>query len=125
MSARSKVVLITGCSSGIGEATARRLAGAGWTVYATARRTEAIAGLAQDGCRLLQLDVNDEASMRAAVAQIEAEHGAVGVLINNAGYSQSGAYQQRSDPACTTAQIHKTIHGPNLSKRDSADQDMA
>ena len=93
MSARSKVVLITGCSSGIGEATARRLAGAGWTVYATARQTEAIAGLTEAGCRLLQLDVNDEASMRAAVTQIEAEHGAVGVLINNAGYSQSGAIE--------------------------------
>ena len=89
----SKAVLVTGCSSGIGRATAERLARAGWTVYATARRVEAIAELEAAGCRLLALDVVDEASMRAAVAHIEAEHGAVGVVINNAGYSQSGAIE--------------------------------
>jgi len=84
---------VTGCSSGIGRATAERLAGRGWTVYATARRPQAIAELTESGCRVLQLDVNDEDSMRAAVAAVEAEHGAVGVLINNAGYSQSGAIE--------------------------------
>lgn len=89
----SRAVLVTGCSSGIGRATAIRLAAAGWTVYATARRTEAIADLEAAGCRLLQLDVTDGASMRSAVATIEAEHGAVGVLVNNAGYSQSGAVE--------------------------------
>ena len=89
----SKAVVVTGCSSGIGRATASRLAGAGWTVYATARRVEAIAGLQADGCRLLALDVTDEASMQAAVAAVEAEHGAIGVLVNNAGYSQSGAIE--------------------------------
>ncbi len=89
----SKVVLITGCSSGIGRATAARLAAAGHTVYATARRPESIADLKEKGCRVLALDVTDEASMTAAVRGIEAEHGAVGVLINNAGYSQSGAVE--------------------------------
>ena len=89
----SKAVLITGCSSGIGRATAQHLAGRGWTVYATARRAEAIADLEGAGCRTLALDVTDEASMRAAVSAVEAEHGAVGVLINNAGYSQSGAVE--------------------------------
>ncbi len=89
----SKVVLVTGCSSGIGRATAVRLAERGWTVYATARKPEAIADLEQAGCRTLALDVNDEQSMTSAVAAIEAEHGAVGVLINNAGYSQSGAIE--------------------------------
>jgi NAD(P)-dependent dehydrogenase (short-subunit alcohol dehydrogenase family) len=89
----SKAVLITGCSTGIGRATAQHLAGTGWTVYATARRAEAIADLADAGCRTLALDVTDEASMRAAVDAVEAEHGAVGVLINNAGYSQSGAVE--------------------------------
>ncbi len=92
-SSPSKAVLVTGCSSGIGRATAERLARSGWTVYATARRVAAIADLQAAGCRLLALDVNDEASMRAAVEQIEDEHGAVGVLINNAGYSQSGAIE--------------------------------
>jgi NADP-dependent 3-hydroxy acid dehydrogenase YdfG len=89
----SKAVLITGCSSGIGQATARRLAASGWTVYATARRLESIADLEAAGCRTLALDVNDEDSMVAAVRTIEETHGAVGVLINNAGYSQSGAIE--------------------------------
>ena len=89
----SKAVLITGCSSGIGRATARRLAASGWTVYATARRPESIADLEAAGCRTLALDVTDEASMVAAVRTIEETHGAVGVLINNAGYSQSGAIE--------------------------------
>jgi NAD(P)-dependent dehydrogenase (short-subunit alcohol dehydrogenase family) len=89
----SKAVLITGCSSGIGRATARRLAAHGWTVYATARRPESIADLEAAGCRTLALDVTDEDSMVAAVRTIEETHGAIGVLINNAGYSQSGAIE--------------------------------
>lgn len=89
----SKAVLITGCSSGIGRATARLLAAQGWTVYATARRPESIADLEAAGCRTLALDVTDEGSMVAAVKAIEETHGAVGVLINNAGYSQSGAIE--------------------------------
>jgi NAD(P)-dependent dehydrogenase (short-subunit alcohol dehydrogenase family) len=90
----SKAVLITGCSTGIGRATAQHLANGGWTVYATARRVESLSGL--DGCRTLALDVTDEASMQAAVDTVVAEHGAVGVLINNAGYSQSGALETLS-----------------------------
>jgi len=89
----SKAALITGCSTGIGRATAERLAGAGWTVYATARRAEAIADLETKGCRTLALDVNDERSMQAAVSAVEQREGAVGVLVNNAGYSQSGAIE--------------------------------
>jgi NAD(P)-dependent dehydrogenase (short-subunit alcohol dehydrogenase family) len=92
----SKAVLITGCSSGIGRATAEQLAGSGWTVYATARRPESIADLEAKGCKLLALDVNDEASMQAAVAAVEEAEGAVGVLVNNAGYSQSGAVEEVS-----------------------------
>ncbi|HTJ76049.1 MAG TPA: oxidoreductase [Acidimicrobiales bacterium] len=92
----SRAVLVTGCSSGIGRAVARALAGAGWTVYASARRPESVAGLAEDGCRPLALDVTDEESRVAAVdAVIEAE-GSVGVLVNNAGYSRSGAVEQVS-----------------------------
>lgn len=90
----SKAVLITGCSSGIGEATARRLAESGWSVYATARKPEAIEHLAKHGCKTLMLDVTDETSMQAAVDEVRRAEGAVGVLINNAGYSQGGAVEQ-------------------------------
>jgi NAD(P)-dependent dehydrogenase (short-subunit alcohol dehydrogenase family) len=89
----SRAVLITGCSTGIGRATAEHLAAKGHTVYATARRPEAIADLESKGCRTLALDVTDEASMQAAVDTVVGEHGAVGVLVNNAGYSQSGALE--------------------------------
>ena len=89
----SQAVLITGCSSGIGHATAEHLARSGWAVYATARRPDSLADLADAGCRTLALDVLDEGSMRAAVAEVEREEGAVGVLVNNAGYGQSGAVE--------------------------------
>src|SRR3954471_1987004 len=89
----SQAVLITGCSSGIGRGTAERVAGRGFTVYATARRLDAIADLEARGCRLLALDVTDEDSMQAAVKAVADEHGAVGALVNNAGYSQSGAVE--------------------------------
>ena len=91
--APSRVVLVTGCSSGIGAATAAHLVGRGWTVYATARRIETLARLAAMGCRVLALDVTSEESIRTAIATIESEHGSVGVLVNNAGYSQSGAIE--------------------------------
>jgi NAD(P)-dependent dehydrogenase (short-subunit alcohol dehydrogenase family) len=93
MSAPSKAVLVTGCSSGIGRATALRLAGSGWKVYASARRPETISQLSDAGCQTLALDVTDGQSMRAAVDSIEQAEGAIGVLINNAGYSQSGAIE--------------------------------
>jgi NAD(P)-dependent dehydrogenase (short-subunit alcohol dehydrogenase family) len=89
----SKAVLITGCSTGIGRATAELLAEKGWTVYASARRPESIEDLKAKGCRTLALDVTDEASMQAAVREVEAAEGAIGVLVNNAGYSQSGAVE--------------------------------
>ena len=93
MNYRSEAVLITGCSTGIGRATAKRLAAAGHTVYATARNESSIEDLADLGCRTLALDVTDEASMKAAVDTVVAEEGAVGALVNNAGYSQSGAIE--------------------------------
>jgi NAD(P)-dependent dehydrogenase (short-subunit alcohol dehydrogenase family) len=86
-------VLITGCSTGIGRAAAERLAGAGMTVYASARRLESIEDLKGAGCRTLALDVTDEDSMRAAVEEVERAEGAVDALVNNAGYSQNGAVE--------------------------------
>jgi NAD(P)-dependent dehydrogenase (short-subunit alcohol dehydrogenase family) len=111
MAEASKAVLVTGCSSGIGRATALRLAGAGWRVYASARRPEALGELADAGCHTLALDVTDEASMRAAVGTIEQADGAVGVLVNNAGYSQSGAVETVPMDA-VRRQFETNVFGP-------------
>ena len=89
----SRAVLITGCSTGIGRATAEHLAAKGRPVYASARKVEAIKDLEDKGCRTIALDVTDEESMRYAVESIEKVEGAVGALVNNAGYSQSGAVE--------------------------------
>ena len=70
-----------------------RLVRSGRRVYATARQLESIEDLRSEGCELLELDVTDEASRAAAVAAVEEREGAVGVLVNNAGYSQSGAIE--------------------------------
>ena len=96
MSDISKAVLITGCSTGIGRATALRLAKAGWTVYATARNLDSIKDLVDAGCNTLVLDVDDPSWIKLAVDTIVEKEGAVGVLINNAGYSQSGAIESVS-----------------------------
>jgi NAD(P)-dependent dehydrogenase (short-subunit alcohol dehydrogenase family) len=88
-----KVVLITGCASGIGRATAERMSADGWTVVATARRAEQMADLAAKGCETLALDVADEASRVAAVEAALARHGRIDALVNNAGYSLSGALE--------------------------------
>jgi NADP-dependent 3-hydroxy acid dehydrogenase YdfG len=87
-------VLVTGCSSGIGRVTAEHLVRAGHTVYATARRPETLADLASAGARTMALDVTDESSMEAAVKAIEAEHGQVGTLVNNAGYGVYGPVEE-------------------------------
>ena len=106
----SRAVLITGCSSGIGAATAAHLADKGWTVYATARRVETLSDLEAKGCKTLALDVTDEASCRAAVEAVEAAEGAVGVLVNNAGYSQSGAVESVPDER-VRAQFDTNVFG--------------
>jgi NAD(P)-dependent dehydrogenase (short-subunit alcohol dehydrogenase family) len=106
----SKAVLITGCSTGIGRATAERLAAKGHTVYATARRPESIADLESKGVKTLALDVTDEASMQAAVKAVEDAEGAVGALVNNAGYSQSGAVESL-DLDAVRAQFETNVFG--------------
>jgi NAD(P)-dependent dehydrogenase (short-subunit alcohol dehydrogenase family) len=106
----SRAVLITGCSSGIGAATAAHLVDKGWTVYATARRVETLSDLEAKGCKTLALDVTDEASCRAAVEAVEAAEGAVGVLVNNAGYSQSGAVESVPDER-VRAQFDTNVFG--------------
>jgi NAD(P)-dependent dehydrogenase (short-subunit alcohol dehydrogenase family) len=92
--ATSGAVLVTGCSSGIGHATALALARAGFPVWASARRPGALRDLEQAGCRVLELDVTDEQSRLAAVRRVEAEDGAVGVLVNNAGHGGGGPVEE-------------------------------
>lgn len=96
MSAPSTVVLVTGAASGIGKATALRLARAGYTVYASARSESQLGELVAGGCRAVALDVASEPSRVAAVARIAAEAGPIGILINNAGFSQSGPIEEVS-----------------------------
>ncbi len=89
----TKVALVTGASSGIGEAAVRRLLADGFTVYATARRVDRMAPLATAGAIVVGSDVTDDASLEALVAQITADHGRIDVLVNNAGYGSYGAVE--------------------------------
>jgi len=107
----SRAVLITGCSSGIGRATAVRLAERGWTVYASARTLATIEDLRGAGCRLVTLDVCSDASMEAAVATVERTEGAVGVLVNNAGYGLEGAIEELP-PDELRRQFETNVFGP-------------
>lgn len=88
-----QVALVTGASSGIGEATVHALLGAGYTVYAAARRVERMEALKHDGARLLALDLTDEASLTDGVRKVLAEAGRIDVLVNNAGYGSYGALE--------------------------------
>jgi NAD(P)-dependent dehydrogenase (short-subunit alcohol dehydrogenase family) len=89
-----KTALVTGASSGIGEAITRQLLADGYRVYAGARRMDRMADLAEAGARLVPLDVTDDQSMRETVAKIAAESGEVDVLINNAGYGSYGSLEE-------------------------------
>ena len=91
--AGDRVALVTGASSGIGAATARRLAHAGFTVYGAARRTDRLAALAADGVRALPLDVTSDDPMIAAVDRVLNETSRIDVLVNNAGYGSYGAIE--------------------------------
>lgn len=103
-------VLVTGCSSGIGRATVQRLLAGGHTVYATARRPETLDELVRAGARSLALDVTDEGSMRTAVEAVEHEHGAVGALVNNAGYGAYGPVEE-VDLDAVRAQFETNVFG--------------
>lgn len=90
---RAGVALITGASSGIGEATALELVRRGFTVYGAARRVDRMAGLAADGVHVLEMDVTDDASITSGVERILREQGRIDVLVNNAGYGSYGALE--------------------------------
>src|SRR5437667_8929871 len=90
---KSKTALVTGASSGIGEATALRLAAAGYKVYGTSRRG------AQAGRRsfeMLSLDVTSDESVEAAVKELLRLHGRIDLLVNNAGFGVAPAGAEES-----------------------------
>lgn len=94
MAGTQRSILITGCSSGIGEAAARTLRERGWRVFATARREDDVARLADEGFEALQLDLADSASIRRAVdAVLERTGGTLDALFNNGAYGQPGAVE--------------------------------
>ncbi len=87
------VALVTGASSGIGEATAMALRKAGYEVFAAARRVERMRNLEKVGINTISLDVTEDASMRSAVNLVLEKAGRIDVLINNAGYGSYGALE--------------------------------
>ena len=89
----SKVILVTGASSGIGFDTARTLARQGHKVYAAARRLELMEPLRADGVVPLRMDVTDEASMQSGVRMVMEAEQRIDVLVNNAGYGFFGAIE--------------------------------
>ena len=94
------VVLITGCSSGIGEATAIDFAQAGYRVYATMRDPSSISDTLKEilqesaGHKVLSLDVDDSASVKMAVTKVQEESGRIDILINNAGISSISSVEE-------------------------------
>jgi NAD(P)-dependent dehydrogenase (short-subunit alcohol dehydrogenase family) len=99
--------LITGCSSGIGRASAVAFARAGAEVWATARDPESIRDLEEAGMHVLRLDVRDDEQVRAAVQAV----GGVEILVNNAGYGVEGAIEEIGD-AELLDQYDTNVFGP-------------
>jgi len=95
-----KTAVVTGCSTGIGLATARLLKSNGWRVAATARKPEDVSRLRGEGLETFLLDVSDAASVDQVSPQlIEHFRGQIGVLVNNAGFGQVGAMEDLSRAA--------------------------
>jgi NAD(P)-dependent dehydrogenase (short-subunit alcohol dehydrogenase family) len=88
-----KIALVTGASSGIGEATAERLAMAGYEVYGTSRRG---AQAGQRSFEMLSLDVTSDESVAAAVGEVMQREGRIDLLVNNAGFSTAPAGAEES-----------------------------
>lgn len=88
-----QIALVTGASSGIGQAAAERFAALGFTVYAAARSMDKLQAFATEQIHPIALDVTDDASMQACVRQIMETEGQIDVLVNNAGYGSFGAVE--------------------------------
>ena len=107
-----ETVLITGCSSGIGRATAQYLVDDGWTVYATSRDESDLADLADAGCQTDELDVTSGPEIDRVVDRIIEEEGAIDVLVNNAGYGQYGPVEDIPTDRLH-AQFDVNVYGPH------------
>ncbi len=109
---RKQCVLITGCSSGIGHATAEAFLKANWQVVATARNTDDIADLEEAGCKTLELDVTDSEQVARVVERTVDIGGAIDCVVNNAGYAQMGPIEDVS-----TVDLHRqfdvNVYGPH------------
>jgi NAD(P)-dependent dehydrogenase (short-subunit alcohol dehydrogenase family) len=106
-----QTILITGCSSGIGECVARGLAQRGWRVFATCRQAADVERLAASGLEALLLDVDDSASIDAALAEVLARSGGrLDALFNNAGFGQPGAAED-IPRAAMRAQFETNLFG--------------
>lgn len=88
-----KVALVTGASSGIGEATVKRLISDGYEVYAAARRLPRMVGLGELGANLIGLDLVDDESIVACIEIIKRQSGRLDIVVNNAGYGSYGALE--------------------------------
>lgn len=92
----SKVIVVTGASSGIGHATVSALLEKKWTVYATARDISKLTDLRDLGAQTLELDVSDEYSIKKAISEIVKKEKKIDVLVNNAGFGSYGAVEDSS-----------------------------
>lgn len=90
----TRSILITGCSSGIGEAAARTMKKRGWRVFATARKPEDVARLAGEGLEAIALDYGDGDSIKACADHVlEATEGRLFAVFHNGAYGQPGAIE--------------------------------
>lgn len=109
--APGRSILITGCSSGIGLGVAQGLAARGYRVFASARRPADVARLAAQDLEAVLLDLDDSASIHAAVATVLARcDGRLDALFNNGGYGQPGALEDLSR-AVLRAQFETNVFG--------------
>jgi len=108
----AKTVLITGSSSGIGRATAEAFLDEDWTVYATARDTDDVSDLEEQGAETAALDVTEGDQIESVVDRVVDEQGGIDCLVNNAGYGQFGAVEDVPVEAVHD-QFDVNLYGPH------------
>ena len=107
----AKAILITGCSSGIGYAAAKALGARGYRVFASARRTEDVERLTEEGFESVRLDLDDSANITAALEEVlERTQGRLYALFNNGAYGQPGAVEDL-DTDVLRAQFETNLFG--------------